>query len=76
MGKRGIPKGYKFKPEAETCRNMVWTRFTDEQIEIVEWLVDQFDVSYAQAVRLCVEIVGDMPLSIMHAAVSKKMWKK
>ena len=76
MGRRGIPKGYRFKPEAEVCRNRIWVKVTDEQYAFLEDMVVEHDISFAHALRICVEIVGDMPLSEYQSAVRKRLWKK
>ena len=75
MGRRGIQKGYKFKPEAEAVRNRIWVKVTDDQYAILEDMVLENDISFAHALRICVEIVGDMPLSEYQSAIRKKIWK-
>ena len=75
MGKRGIPKGYKYKPDAPSFRNRIWSLVTDEQYEFLESMVMEHDISFAHAVRICVEIVGDMPMSEYQSARRKKIWK-
>ena len=75
MGRRGIPKGYKFKPESETVRNRVWTCFDDDLYAFLEDIVTENDVSFAKAVRMCVSIVSNLPLSEYQRAMRSVMWK-
>ena len=75
MGKRGIPKGYKYKPEAECVRNRIWSLVTDDQYEFLESMVVENDISFAHAVRICLDVVADMPLSEYESAVRKYLWK-
>ena len=75
MGKRGIPKGFKYKPDAPSFRNRIWSLVTDEQYEFLESMVVENDISFAHAVRICLDVVADLPLGEYQAKVMKYLWK-
>ena len=76
MGKRGVPKGYKYKPDAETVRNRIWAMVTDEQYEFLEAMVMENDITFSHAVRICLDVVADLPLSEYQAKIKKYLWKE
>lgn len=75
MGKRGIPKGFKYKPDSPSFRNRIWSLVTDEQYEFLESMVVENDISFAHAVRICLDVVADMPVSEYQAKVRNYLWK-
>lgn len=75
MGQRGMKKGTKLKLAEELHPHHNWTNFTDEQYEFLETISEEYGMTIAKVIRMCVDIVGDMKLSEFERIALSKVWK-
>ena len=75
MGLRGMKKGTKLKPVEELHTHHNWTNFTDEQYGFLETISEEYGMTIAKAIRMCVDIVGDMKQSEFERIALSRIWK-